>query len=96
MIDMTTISVRLSDKEEKLFTEYAKRHDLPLSTLLKKALKNQIEEEIDLELIRKCEEEEKYQSDDFIDHIYLSKYRRAIIIKYIYKAVLTIQIYMNE
>lgn len=72
-ITMTTISVRLNEKEEKIFTEYAKMHDIPLSTLLKKALEEQIEEEIDIKLIQKFEEEGKYQVDDFTDHAEVKK-----------------------
>lgn len=53
---MSTVTVRLNKDEDKLFTEYAKLHGVPLSTLLKKALEEKIEDEIDLQAIHDYEQ----------------------------------------
>lgn len=42
---MSTIPIRLNEEEKSLFTKYSKFHDIPLSTLFKQALENQIEDE---------------------------------------------------
>ena len=48
---MSTITIRLNQDEKRLFEEYAKLQDQPLSTLLKKALAEKIEDEFDLDVI---------------------------------------------
>ncbi len=48
---MATITVRFNEEENRIFTEYAKLHGMPLSTLMKKVLEERIEDEIDLESI---------------------------------------------
>ncbi|NLP47491.1 MAG: toxin-antitoxin system protein [Clostridiales bacterium] len=53
---MSTITVRLNSEEKKLYTEYAKFKNIPLSTLLKKAIEEKIENELDLESISAYEE----------------------------------------
>ena len=53
---MSTVTVRLNKDEDKLFTEYAKLHGVPLCTLLKKALEEKIEDEIDLQAIHDYEQ----------------------------------------
>lgn len=59
---MGTITVRLNEEEQKVFDEYAKLHDAPLSTLLKQSLEEKIEDELDLEAIR--DYEERLQKDE--------------------------------
>ena len=53
---MSTITVRLNRDEEKIYKEYAKFKDIPLSTLMKEALREKIEDEIDLQSISEYEE----------------------------------------
>lgn len=65
---MSTVTVRLNEEEKKLFTEYSKLYDIPLSTLFKKALENQIEDEMDIHLIREFEESNDYHNDTLYDH----------------------------
>ncbi|MCR6544499.1 type II toxin-antitoxin system RelB family antitoxin [Dehalobacterium formicoaceticum] len=48
---MSTITVRLNSDEEKLYKEYAEFKNVPLSTLMKEALQEKIEDEIDLKAI---------------------------------------------
>lgn len=52
---MLTITVRLNEEEQKVFNEYAKLHDIPLSTLFKQALKEKMEDEMDLKRIKEYE-----------------------------------------
>lgn len=59
---MSTVTIRLNNKEEKVFNEYAKLHGMPLSTLLKQVLEERIKDEIDMKIIR--EYEEKTKNDD--------------------------------
>ena len=56
---MGTITVRLNEDEEKVFNEYAKLYDMPLSTLFKKTLEEKIEDNIDMKIIEEYEEEVK-------------------------------------
>ncbi|UXR71051.1 MULTISPECIES: ribbon-helix-helix domain-containing protein [unclassified Staphylococcus] len=44
---MTTMTVKLNKDEETLFNNYSEKSGLSVSTLLKKALMNQIEDEYD-------------------------------------------------
>ncbi len=48
---MTRLSINLNKKEEELFREYSKLMKIPLSTLVKKALLERIEEDMDLRAI---------------------------------------------
>ena len=48
---MSTITVRLNNEEARIYKEYAKFKNTPLSTLMKEALEEKIEEEIDLKSI---------------------------------------------
>ena len=59
---MGTITVRMNEKEQKLFEEYAKMHDMPLSMIIKQTLKERIEDELDMETIRAYESD--IQDDD--------------------------------
>ncbi|AMB98607.1 hypothetical protein AWM75_00735 [Aerococcus urinaehominis] len=70
---MSTVTVRLNTDEQKLFTEYAKMHDMPLSTLLKNALEERIEDEIDLKLIRDFENSPDYYDEEYLSHEEVSK-----------------------
>ncbi len=53
---MSTITIRLNEEEKRMFNEYAKLRNKPLSTILKESLEEKIEEEIDLKAILKYEE----------------------------------------
>ncbi len=53
---MSTITVRLNREEAKMYKEYAKYRNVPLSTLMKEALEEKIEEETDLKAILAYEE----------------------------------------
>lgn len=59
---MSTITVRMNEKEQKIFEEYAKMHDVPLSTIMKQTLQERIEDELDMETIRAYESD--VQNDD--------------------------------
>jgi len=54
--DMSTITVRLNKEEAKIYKEYAKFKNIPLSTLMKEALEEMVENEIDLKAILAYEE----------------------------------------
>lgn len=56
---MGTITVRLNEDEEKVFNEYAKLYDMPLSTLFKKTLKEKIEDDTDMKIIEEYDEQIK-------------------------------------
>ena len=47
---MSTISLRMDEEEEKLIKEYAKAKNITVSALLRNAVLDKIEDEIDLEL----------------------------------------------
>lgn len=53
---MSTITVRLNKEEAKIYKEYAKFKNIPLSTLMKEALEEMVENEIDLKAILAYEE----------------------------------------
>lgn len=65
---MSTITIRLNDEEEKIFTEYAKLYDIPLSTLFKQTLEEKIEDEIDMKIIREYEAKIKNECIEVYDH----------------------------
>lgn len=65
---MTTISVRLNEQETKTFEEYAKMNGIPLSTLLKKALEEKMEDEIDMKVIKEYEEKIESNTNEFYSH----------------------------
>lgn len=62
---MSTITVRLNNEEQKVFEKYAKLHDLPLSTLLKKALEEKIDDDLDLEAIKNYEKNLQNEDVEF-------------------------------
>ncbi len=63
---MATITVRLNSEEEKLYKEYAKYRNIPLSTLMKEALEEKIEDELDLKAILAYEERLKNNEIEYI------------------------------
>jgi len=46
---MPTISVRMSERDDKLIKEYAQMHNVSVSDLIRNAVIEKIEEEIDIE-----------------------------------------------
>ncbi len=56
---MSTISLRLSDKDDALIRKYAELHGMDLSTFIRQSVKEKIEDEYDLVLFDKVWEEEK-------------------------------------
>ncbi len=63
---MSTITVRLNDDEAKMYKEYAEFKNIPLSTLMKEALEEKIEAEIDLKAILAYEERVKNNEVEYI------------------------------
>lgn len=63
---MSTITVRLNSDEAKLYKEYAEFKNIPLSTLMKEALEEKIENEIDLKAILVYEERLKNDDVEYI------------------------------
>jgi predicted DNA-binding protein len=53
---MSTVTVRLNSEEARIYKEYAEFKNIPLSTLMKEALEEKIEDEIDLRAILAYEE----------------------------------------
>ena len=58
---MSTISLRLSEKEETLIRKYAELHHLDLSSFIRETVLEKIEEEYDLSLFNTVWEQEKNQ-----------------------------------
>lgn len=58
---MSTISLRLNDKDDTLIRKYAELHKQDLSTFIRQAVIEKIEDEYDLTLFDKVWEEEKNQ-----------------------------------
>lgn len=58
---MSTISLRLNDKDDTLIRKYAELHQMDLSTFIRQAVIEKIEAEYDLSLFDKVWEEEKNQ-----------------------------------
>jgi len=56
---MSTISLRLSDKDDALIRKYAELYGMDLSTFIRQSVKEKIEDEYDLVLFDKVWEEEK-------------------------------------
>lgn len=59
------ITVRLNSEEEKMYKEYAEFKNVPLSTLLKEALQEKIENEVDLKSILDYEKRLKGNDVEF-------------------------------
>ena len=64
---MSTVTVRLNKDEEKAYKEYAKFKNIPLSTLMKEALAEKIEDEIDLKAVFEYEEKLEKNEVEYID-----------------------------
>ena len=58
---VSTISLRLSDREDILIRKYAELHHIDLSTFIRQTVMEKIEDEFDLTLFDKVWEEEKHQ-----------------------------------
>ncbi len=56
---MGTISIRLNEKDDKLIRKYAELNDIDLSSLVREAVIEKIEEDYDLTLFDKVWEMEK-------------------------------------
>ncbi|MBQ7242320.1 MAG: CopG family transcriptional regulator [Firmicutes bacterium] len=49
-----TVSLRLSEEDEKLFKDYAKNNNITLSELIRRAVYEMIEDEYDLQVYREA------------------------------------------
>ena len=58
---MGTISLRLSDKDDMLIRKYAELHNMDLSSFIRQAAIEKIEDEYDLTLFNKVWNEEQNQ-----------------------------------
>jgi len=56
---MSTISVRLNEKDDALIRKYAQMHNMDLSSFIRQAVIEKIEDEYDLALFNKVWEQEK-------------------------------------
>ena len=65
---MSTISLRLNKEEERLFKNYADFTGEGLTTLLKKALTEKIEEEYDLQAVQEYESAKAKGEVILVDH----------------------------
>ena len=63
---MSTITVRLNSEEARIYKEYAEFKNIPLSTLMKEALEEKIENETDLKAILAYEERLKSNEVEYI------------------------------
>lgn len=63
---MSTITIRLNEEEKKLFDEYAKLNNKPLSTIFKESLEEKIEAEFDLKAILEYEESLKNNEVEYV------------------------------
>ncbi len=58
---MSTISIRLNDKDDMLIRKYAELHNMDLSSFIRQAVIEKIEDEYDLTLFNKVWDEDKNQ-----------------------------------
>lgn len=72
---MSTITIRLNSEEARLYKEYAEFKNIPLSTLMKEALEEKIEEEIDLKAILTYEERLK---NNEAEHIFFEDVKKRL------------------
>lgn len=68
---MGTVSLRLNSKDDTLIRKYAELHNMDLSSFIRQAVIEKIEDEYDLTLFNKVWEEEKNQ--ERISHEELKK-----------------------
>ena len=72
---MSTITVRLNSEEARIYKEYAEFKNIPLSTLMKEALEEKIEDEIDLKAI--LDYEERLKNND-VEYISLDEVKKRL------------------
>ncbi|WP_072710566.1 type II toxin-antitoxin system RelB family antitoxin [Lacicoccus alkaliphilus] len=70
---MGTITVRMNKDEQEAFEAYAKLHGAPLSTIMKQALEERIEDEFDLELLKSYEADVQNDDVTVYDHDEMKK-----------------------
>ncbi len=68
---MSTVSLRLNDKDDSLIRKYAELHNMDLSAFIRQAVIDKIEDEYDLTLFNKVWQNEKDQ--ERISHTDLKK-----------------------
>ncbi|SHJ90313.1 hypothetical protein SAMN02745751_03677 [Dethiosulfatibacter aminovorans DSM 17477] len=56
---MSTVSLRLNDRDDALIRKYAEIHNMDLSSFIRQAVLEKIEDEYDLTLFNKVWEQEK-------------------------------------
>lgn len=59
---MDTVTIRLNEAESRIFKEYAKLNDIPLSTLFKKTLEEKMETEFDMQAIAEYEKSDSHET----------------------------------
>ncbi|HAJ4038381.1 MULTISPECIES: type II toxin-antitoxin system RelB family antitoxin [Bacillales] len=57
-----TITVRLNEDEAKAYEDFAKLHNMPLSTLFKKTLEEKMETELDMQAIKEYENKDSLET----------------------------------
>ena len=72
---MSTVTVRLNSEEAKIYKEYAKFKKVPISTLMKEALNEKIEDEIDLKSIM---DYERKVADSEVEYIPLEEIKKGL------------------
>jgi len=72
---MGTVTVRLNKEEEEIYTKYAKFNNAALSTLMKEALMEKIENEIDLKTVS---EYEKRLEDKEVEYFSLDETKKIL------------------
>jgi len=72
---MSTITVRLNNEEAKIYKKYAEFKNIPLSTLMKEALEEKIEDETDLRAILAYEERLK---NNEIENIFFDEIKKGL------------------
>lgn len=65
---MSTVTVRLNEEEERIFKEYARLMNMPLSTLLKQTLEEKLEDEFDMQLIAEYEKDLQNNRVEILSH----------------------------
>ncbi|MBN2259816.1 MAG: CopG family transcriptional regulator [Clostridiales bacterium] len=68
---MGTVSLRLNEKDDLLIRKYAELHNVDLSSFIREAVIEKIEEEYDLKLFNQVWEEE--QENEYLSHDQLKK-----------------------
>jgi len=68
---MSTISIRLSEKEDALIRKYAELHNMDLSSFVREAVMEKIEDDYDLTLFNKIWDQEK--DEEKISHLDLKR-----------------------